>query len=240
MKKILLSSLAALFSLTAVAQAPTMDNAYNKPYFGARLSIDTSIPGDVKYSIGSISYSSGIFGTAGGLSIGGIYNIPVVANLYIEPGLDIYYHTNSINVGNYYDDEYVENKDFNSRSLRKFGMRIPVQIGYHFDFPSNTSLHLFTGPVLNIGFSNDYYLTTVEQDGIRIHTSGSMYNTSFYPMQRVNFSWRIGGGVTFLTNYFVSLSGDIGMLNMMKNTHNHEKVSMHENGFQLTLGYNFR
>ena len=236
MKKILLLSICAAMSFTAAAQNKSMDNPDNKAYFGARLSIDTSIPGNVKYTVGSMSFSSNVFGTAGGISIGGIYNIPVVANLFIEPGIDLYYHTNAINVGNYMGDETMANKDFNNRSLRKFGMRIPVQIGYHFDLPSQTSILIFTGPVLNVGFSNDYYITSREVDGVKWHESGSMYDA----MHRVNFSWRIGGGVTFLKNYYVSLSGDIGMLNMMKNDTDGLNVSMHENGFQLTLGYNFK
>lgn len=235
MKKILLFSALALSSFGAMAQKSVLDNPQNKAYLGARLSIDASIPGDVKYTMGNASLSNDPFGTGGGLSIGAIYNVPVVANLFIEPGIDFYYHTNSINVGNFLDDDE-SNSDFKNRSLRKFGMRIPVQIGYHFDFTPSTSLAIHTGPVLNVGFSNDYYLTTKEKHDIEFHDSGSMYDI----MNRVNLSWRIGVGVNFLKNYYVGLSGDIGMLNMMKNNLEAGKVKMHENGFQLTLGYNFK
>ncbi len=235
MKRNFLLSLLLLSSAGAWAQNSILDNPNNKPYFGARLSIDASIPGDVKYSVGNASFKSDLFGTGGGLSIGGVYNIPIVANLYVEPGLDFYYHTNSINVGNYVD-ENASNSDFKNRSLRKFGMRIPVQIGYQFDFSPSTSFAIYTGPVLNVGFSNDYYLTTKEFDYIEYHESGSMYDS----MNRADLSWRIGVGVNFLKNYYVGLSGDIGMLNMLKNNDDGMKVKMHENGFQLSIGYNFK
>lgn len=115
-------------------------------------------------------------------------------------------------------------------------MRVPVQLGYHFDFTGNTSLAIFTGPVLDIGFSNDYYLTTKKEAGTKFHMSSSMYDV----MNRVNLSWRIGVGVNFADNWFIGLSGDIGMLNMIKDKSDLTDVSMHENGFQLTLGYNFK
>lgn len=236
MKKLLLISLMSLASIgVAHAQKSILNNPQNKAYFGARLSIDASIPGDVKYTVGNASVSTDPFGTGGGLSVGGVYNVPIVANLYVEPGVDFYYHTNSINVGNFLNEEF-SNNDFKNRSLRKFGMRIPVQLGYHFDFSPNTSFAVYTGPVLNLGFSNDYYLTTKEKHDIEFHESGSMYDE----MNRADLSWRIGVGVNFLKNYYVGLSGDIGMLNMMKNKTDGMKIKMHENGFQLTLGYNFK
>ena len=234
MKRLLTLTFGVVSALGSLAQTASLDNSENRPYLGARLSIDASIPTDVKFAVGNGSYKSGLYGTGGGVSIGAVYNIPVVANLFVEPGLDLYYHTNSINVGNAIGDDQ-DNKDFRNRSLRKFGMRIPIQIGYRYDFDSNMSASVFTGPVLDVGFSNDYYLTTREIDGVKFHNSGSMYDT----MHRVNFSWRFGVGISFLKNYYVGLSGDIGMVNMLKNEIEGMKVSMHENNFQLTLGYNF-
>lgn len=235
MKKLFLLSLVALASLGVSAQKNILNNPNNKPYFGARMSIDASIPGDVKYTVENSTLSTSPYGTGGGISLGGVYNIPVVANLYVEPGVDLYYHTNSINVGNFIGEES-SNSNYSHRSLRKFGMRVPVQLGYHFDFNPQTSFAVYTGPVLNVGFSNDYYLTTKEHNNIQSHFSGSMYNI----MNRVDLSWRIGVGVNFLKNYYVGLSGNIGMLNMMKNNVKDVDTKMHENGFQLTLGYNFK
>ncbi|MDE7412969.1 MAG: outer membrane beta-barrel protein [Muribaculaceae bacterium] len=240
MNKICLLLLAATSTFSCFAQDKGMENANNKPYLGLRLSIDASIPTDLKTTEGSLSTSSNIFGTGGGVALGAVYNIPIVANLFVEPGVDFYYHTNSINMGNYFQESDVFNTDFQNRSLRKFGMRIPVEIGYRYDFDSSISASIFTGPVLNIGFSNDYCVTTTELEGVKYHDSGSMYYSPLYQMQRANFSWRFGVGVNFLKNYYVALSGDVGMLNMIKNNSEHLKKSMHENGFQLTLGYNFK
>ncbi|MDE6681843.1 MAG: hypothetical protein K2J87_00275, partial [Muribaculaceae bacterium] len=99
MKKLVLISLMAVASLGMSAQKSVLNNPNNKPYFGARLSIDASIPGEVKYTVGNASLKTDPFGTGGGLSVGGVYNIPIVANLYVEPGVDLYYHADSIDVG---------------------------------------------------------------------------------------------------------------------------------------------
>lgn len=236
MKKILTASLVLLSAVGVSAQSSVLDNPDNKAYFGARISIDASIPGDVNAQLGGMKISTDMFGTGGGLGIGAVYNAPIVANLYVEPGVDLYYHTNSINIPNFIDEE-LSNSDFANRSLRKFGMRIPVQVGYHFDFAQNLSLAIFTGPVLNIGFSNDYYISSKKEQGVQFHESGSMYDS----MNRADLSWRIGVGVNFAENFYLALSGDIGMLNMIKNNDpDFDKISMHENGFQLTLGYNFK
>lgn len=237
MKKFLLLTVSAFLGLSSFAQSKHNSDDSSRPFFGARLSIDASIPCSMKTEVGSVKLSTKPFGTGGGVSVGGVVNFPIVSNLYVEPGIDLYYHTNSINMGNLTGNPEIEDNDFTARSLRKFGMRVPVQIGYRYDFSSSqTAVSVFTGPVLNVGFSNDYYITSKEIEGVKVHSSGSMYDE----MQRVNLSWRIGFGVTFLNNYYVALSGDIGMLNMLKQKDKDSKIKMHENGFQLTLGYNFK
>lgn len=226
MKKTLLILAAAFTVFGAAAQNRIVNNPDNKAYFGARLSLDAAIPGDVK--TGNVSVDA--LGNGPGISIGAIYNQPIIANFYVEPGLELYYNAVSINQND------VDNVPYAHKSLRKFGLRVPVQLGYHFDFSKNFNLSVFTGPVLDVGLSDDYYLTTKEYQGQDKHSSGSVYHKG--GLNRVDCKWRIGIGTTFLKNYYVSLSGDIGMCNMI-NKASKVNTKMHENGFHLTLGYNF-
>ena len=80
-------------------------------------------------------------------------------------------------------------------------MRIPVMLGYHFDFSKNFALNVATGPVLKVGFSDDYYLTTETrmEDGIAVrdHYSGSMYKDNEFTgagvvnaYNRVDCAWK--------------------------------------------------
>lgn len=242
MKKTILLALAILAgSAVASADSTVVNNPDNRAYFGARMSLDGSVPGDLKYS----NTQKSIYNPGAGVSLGLIYQQPIVANFYVEPGVEFYYDTQKMDL----DDEALGNNRMKSHSARSFGMRVPVMLGYHFDFSPKVNLAVFTGPVLKVGFSNDYYLTSetamVGQEAIRFHTSGSLYNDNAFTgagisnaYNRVDCAWRIGIGVNFLKNYYVGLSGDIGLVNNIKHSNN-GAYSQKNNLFQFTLGYNF-
>lgn len=231
MKKILVFAAASLLSLSAFAQDYLLNNPANRAYLGLRASYDLSCPGKIKAG----DEKAKVFGNGSGVSLGLVYNQPLVANLFLEPGVSFYYNTESIDPDALTD---LNVKDaFKNRSMRKFGMQVPVQFGYHFDFTPDMNLAIMTGPVLNVGFSDDYYVTTEPVAGHRAHASGTAYGEDGI-LNRVDCAWRIGVGFTFSHNYFVGVSGDLGMCNMLKENLD-GKVKFHENAVHVTLGYNF-
>ncbi len=234
MKKIVLTAAATLVSTMTFADKPVFDSPDNESFLGIRASFDLSVPGD--YRIGDSKVK--LFDNGPGVSLGFVYNAPLLANLYIEPGLELYYNTAGMDV-TVSDDNILDIAGMKHHSLRKFGMRIPVQFGYHFDFIDMFRFHVFTGPLLNVGFSNDYYLTTDEFSGTDIHVSGSMYNedNSIFQMNRVDCAWRIGVGFN-VQDIFIGLSGDIGTVNLVRNNFD-GRLKYRENAFHFTLGYNF-
>lgn len=202
------------------AQSSIVNNPANKGYFGVRVSGDIACPGKVK----SGSVSMDMFSVGGGVEAGVIYNAPIVANFYVEPGVKLFYNTYSVkkDLLDFFED-YVD-----GISYRKFGMRVPVQLGYHFDFTDDVKVSVFTGPELEIGFVNrccakgDGYSESVDAYG----DEGSM--------NRVNVLWNIGAGVTYGQFYF-GVTGAIGMCNMVDDSN----IKFHENRVSLSLGYNF-
>lgn len=230
MKKSIICAATGLIALSASAQSYLLDNPANHSFVGIRASYDLSCPGKIKTG----DLKEKIFGTGSGVSLGLVYNQPLVANLFLEPGVSFYYNTESI------DPDVLSGmgaKDmFENRSMRKFGMQVPVQFGYHFDFTPDLNLSIATGPVLNVGFSDDYYLTTKSVAGHKIHTSGTAYGDNGF-LNRVDCAWRIGVGLTFANSYYVGVSGDLGMCNMLKE--NTADLKFHENAVHVTLGYNF-
>ena len=62
------------------------NNPDNKAYFGMRVGGEIACPG--KVSAENIGIS--VFKNGGGVEFGGIFNVPVVANFYVEPGLKFY------------------------------------------------------------------------------------------------------------------------------------------------------
>ncbi len=244
MKKTILLALALLAGATSLSAAsPVVNNPDNKPYLGVHVSAEASIPGNLSYS----NVKTNNFDPGAGVSVGAVYNIPIVANFTVEPGLELYYNTTKFNT----EDPILQAAQWKSRSTRSFGMRVPVMLGYHFDFSKNFSLLVATGPVLKVGFSDDYYLTTETQvsDAARIafrnHYSGSMYKDNAFTgagpsnaYNRVDCAWRISVGTNFCQHYYVGISGDLGMVNQIKHANN-GAYDMKNNLFQLTLGYNF-
>lgn len=208
--------------VSANAQTSVVNNPNNKAYFGLRIGADITCPGNIS----SQGIGLDIFNTGGGVEFGGIYNIPLVANLYIEPGLKLYYDSYSMN------DKFVEAMTDDPRismSFNKFGMRIPVMIGYHFDVTDNVKLSLFTGPEFEIGFTANMKAT-----GYGKSMSESLYSDDG-GMRRGNIIWGIGAGMS-IRHFYFGINGGIGMLNMISDS---DGESFHENRVTISVGYNF-
>lgn len=223
MKKFLVSTaLTVLACGSVMAQNTIVNNPDNKAYFGIRVGGEITCPGKVSEDNVSLS----VFNNGGGVEFGGIYNVPVVANFYIEPGLKFYYNTYSLK------KEFVEALQddiiFNSVSFKKFGMRIPVMAGYHFDFTDDLKVSVFTGPELEVGFSAKENI-----NGHNIEMSESVYGEDG-GMNRVDLLWGIGAGISYQHFYF-GVNGGIGMLNMLSDS----DAKFHENRVTFSIGYNF-
>ena len=84
LRNILAGAMTMLCAIGASAQYSYMfNNPENHSYLGVRASLDIS----------SASNGGGNYSNQAGFSAGMIYNIPLFANLYFEPGLSVFYDT---------------------------------------------------------------------------------------------------------------------------------------------------
>lgn len=215
-------ALASLASLSMTAQNTILNNPDNTAYFGIRVGGEITCPGNVSAeNLGVSAFKNG-----GGIEFGGIYNIPVVANFFVEPGVKLFYNTYSLK------DEWIEAMQddiiLESLSIKKFGMRIPVMAGYHFDFTDDVKVSLFTGPEFEIGFSAK---ETIK--GHNIEQSHNIYGEDG-GMKRFDLLWGLGAGISYQHFYF-SVGGNLGMVNMLSDS----DATFHENRVTFSLGYNF-
>jgi len=233
MKKIalLFSVIIATFSLSVKAQDISFESDDNKPFLGVRLGLDISCPSNMKISnlggTGS-TLSMPLFDNGAGFDLGAVYNIPLWKNLYFEPGLSIYYNTMGLDV-TAIGEETIEDV---SASVRRFGFRIPFQVGYRVDF-SMFSLSAFTGPVLSTGIVGRSHASGVF-DGIKESENENAYGNDGF-LNRCDLGWKIGVGAEF-DKFVLQLSGTIGMCNMLNGV---DGVKYRDNNVALTLGYNF-
>lgn len=227
MKKVFATALCGVLALTAYAQNSIVNNPDNQGYFGIRASLDIACPGQVKYeSVGVDTFKPGA-----GFSVGAIYNLPLVANLYFEPGVNLYYNTYALDNIEVIDEDLPVGIDVTG-SMRKFGMRIPLQFGYHFDFTPQISLAVFTGPELEVGFSGRQHMK-FKAGKLTESQSDDLYGDD--GMSRFDLLWKFGAGLTFSHNYYLGVGGGVGMLNVSGDS----DIKFHENLVQVTLGYNF-
>lgn len=193
----------------------------NKAYFGARVGLDIACPG----SITSDHVSVDAFNSGAGIEFGGIYHLPVIANMYVEPGLKLYYDTYSMKKNVY------ELMDVKRISVRKFGFRIPVMAGYHFDFTNNIKVSVFTGPELEVGLAG-------KARGQISNIETAWYKWDLYgddgEFNRVNLLWDFGASVSW-NQWSFGITGGVGMLNI----NNESDPKFHENRVTMSLGYDF-
>jgi hypothetical protein len=223
MKKYLIPlAITGIVGSHAYAQDILTNNLANRTYFGIRVGGEITCPGKVTSENVGVS----MFRNGGGIELGGIVNIPVKANFYLEPGVKFYFNEYSVKKdilrGLKWGGEQV-----NQILYLKYGMRIPVMAGYHFDFTEDLKVSIFTGPELEIGITGREHLKV----------AGGMVPSDLYGeegLKRVNLLWQIGAGVTY-RHLYAGVSGGLGMLNLSSES----DVSFHENRVTFSVGYNF-
>lgn len=227
MKSVCLSivvSLMTLIPMTVLAESNA--SSFSNPHWGIRATVDVSNPGDFK--AGDLKIS--LFDPRLGFSFGGYYCAPFSNGFYFEPGVSLFYDTYgfSLSVGN---EQLIDADGY----IDKFGVRVPLHFGYHFDIWDKASLFVKTGPQLSVGFMSKEHLGEIDgMDGI------DDYGDDLYGEEdgfnRFNLLWDIAAGFDF-GNVNVSLGYDFGLLNLLKNTDG--KVTFKESYFRVGIGYSF-
>ncbi len=110
--------------------------------------------GHAHADISSAANGGGYYSNKAGFSAGAVYNIPLWRNLYFEPGLSVFYNpfgttswdSYEVSVPVISDGQPVMGSDGKpltetkeiayqiDGSIRNFGFRVPMLVGYHFDF----------------------------------------------------------------------------------------------------------
>ena len=192
LKFLALGSVVAASLSASAASTYLFDNPDNIAHFGARVSVDIS----------SAANGGGFYSNQAGFSVGGIYNIPLFMNLYFEPGLSVFYNTIGANQWDTFTQKVpqldgagqpvvgpggeavtddVEVPYQIDGSIRNFGFRIPLNVGYHFDFTEDVKVHVFTGPQINLSLVARYH-----QDAVRVPGEEEpSFSTSLFRYKRL-------------------------------------------------------
>lgn len=219
MKKTLITLAIAALAFGAYAQEPILQKETASPTIGIKAQWNLNSP--------STSYNDpiSIYSSGSGFSVGAFYTVPVYKGLYVEPELSVYYNTVIIDpdiVQSVLTDHQVPAEG----SLRNFGLRIPVTVGYRFSLTDDMALSVFTGPQLNIGLINDQYVNATKHN-IDLYDQG---------WRRLDAQWTFGVRYYYADNWMAEVSGGVGMTNLLgKTLHGHFR----RNTFAVGVGYIF-
>ncbi len=221
MKRAISAILLAGAAFTAAAQ--TEETSFNG--WGVRVGLDISIPGNWTFDNGN---SVDMYKNGAGFTAGVVYNLPLVSELYFEPGLSMFYDTYA------YKDLIVtdgpgEVVDTNP-SIRKFGLRLPLMFGYRFNVFNGFNFSVYTGPELSYALSGKIGMKNPEGWGDTSDLTLFGKNGGY---RRFDCGWKIGIGFP-IGRWFCGVEGSFGLLDMHKND-----VSFHENRVSVSFGYDF-
>lgn len=183
--------------------------------WGIKASLDVNKPG--KWKVGD--YSTRMYTSGLGFSVGGVYTHYFTDGFYVEPSLSVFYDTNGC--------DFIVTDDADSAtsytpSMYKAGLRLPVMAGYTFDITDSFAIAVFTGPELDYAFAGAYRSkdSTVEL-GPLLGKDGAQ--------RRLSCSWKGGLGFPF-SDWRVDLEVVAGITDILPRT-----PSCRENRFSVSL-----
>lgn len=191
------------------------------PIFGAKVGFDINIPGKWHNSGGSIDmYRHGY-----GVTLGGVCNIYLGKSFFLEPGVSIYYDQYSYkDLSIAAEGDYFVNAD---PKVNKYGVRVPIVVGYAFAINDELSFSVFTGPEFNFAFAGKYTLP-------HKYSHYEFPTNPFDTERRLDCAWRIGLAVP-LSCFQIGIDTTIGISDLIKNP----GISFRENRVTVSVTYYF-
>lgn len=195
----------------------------NRVLWGVKASADVEIPSKWHGKIGNVT----MFSPGAGFTIGAVSNIYLGKNFYFEPGVSVFYsqyrYKDLILMGDGGNEAETDPK------LYKWGIQIPLTVGYTFDFSDRFAMNVFTGPQLRYAFAGKIAVKnkklTEGIDGFDLWGVNGQ--------RRFDCSWKIGVGFP-VSNFNISLEADLGITDLLKGD-----MSFRENRVGLGLSYYF-
>lgn len=220
-------------AITSFFSLPAANNIYsnpnNKPHFGIRFGVDANMPSKMTYK--KIDYSVDYFNNGAGLDFGGYFDLPIVANLYFETGLNLSYDTYSVK------KERINHSlgtKFNKLQIKRLGFRVPALVGYHFDVSSKVKLLMFVGPELDLGLMAKEYAEGKHGNDFFIKTNNLYTGNQDEKFRRINVLGNFGAGVAYDKVRF-TIDYHKGFLN----TTDSKKYTFRENKLTFGIGIDF-
>lgn len=180
-------------------------SAQKKVDWGLKLALDAELPGKWKGDNGSVTmYRPGI-----GVNIGAVANIVLPKGFYFEPGVSLFYS------GYKYKDLVITDVDGSvaesDPKQTKWGIQIPLLIGYEINLSDRFGLDVYTGPQIRYAFAGSIAL---KNKALKEDISDAL--DLWHMQRRFDLSWKIGIGLPLKNNSVLALEADFGITDLLK------------------------
>ncbi|MCH5345715.1 MAG: PorT family protein [Muribaculaceae bacterium] len=199
--------------------------ADNPVLWGVKVTGNVELPGKWRGDNNSVK----MFNPGAGFTAGVVSNIYLDSNFYLEPGVSFFYSRYNYDLSLGYFDNLEENP-----SLSKYGIQVPIVVGYTFHIGDTFSMNLFTGPQVRYALGGG---VGIKDEALKEENEDLL---SWDTFRRFDCSWKIGLGFP-VDNFAISLEADLGMTNLIKPSDLTGRTTMRfrENRLLLGLTYYF-
>lgn len=191
--------------LSMLALLPAKAEEGNTVIWGVKAAFDVNIPGKWHADFGTMDwYKPGC-----GFTVGGVCNIDLTNGFYLEPGVSLFYDTYVAKLSVSDDMGHPASAD---PRVSKFGVRVPVIVGYWIPVGDTFDLAVFTGPEVSYGFSGKVKL---KKEFELEDWDDALYGKNDGAQRRCDLAWKVGVGFP-IRSFVVSVEGAIGITDLIK------------------------
>lgn len=190
--------------------------------WGLKLSVGAELPGKWHGENNNVA----MYRPGAGLAIGAVCNIYLGKNFYFDPGVSLFYSRYR------YKDLYImgDGGDLSEKdpTIHKYGVQIPLIVGYEIGFSGKFGMNVYTGPQLRYAFAGN---TTLKNKELQKENKDVLDLWNY--QSRFDCSWKIGVGFP-INSFNISVEADFGMTDLLK-----DDMSFRENRVGAAVTYYF-
>lgn len=181
--------------------------------WGLRIAGDLNIPSKWHFDGGSVKmYNHGY-----GVTVGGVCNLYLGNNFYLEPGVSLYYDAYSMDII-VADSDMPSGIGQKDPGINKFGVRVPVVAGYTIG-NDIFSMCVYTGPEFCYSF------------GGKLDIADDDLNVLFDLQHRADVAWKVGLGFPY-KSIMIGVDAAFGITDIQKGD-----LRAHDRRLSLSLTY---
>ncbi|MDO4320811.1 MAG: outer membrane beta-barrel protein [Bacteroidales bacterium] len=213
----------AAYSLLAAASLAMSATAQTAGPVESRAGIDLS------YELAIPSGSRGAWDTGSGVTLAGLYKWYFAPRWTFTPALAAYYNTMGA-------DYMVADNTVYDSTIKNFGLRLPLMIGFDVVQNDNLIFTVATGPWVNF---NLYARQNAMPDALAevpVPPSVNLFNHGF---KRVEGLWGIALNATFSDHYTVGITSSVAFTPLANYGNHDNKLRIRRNTIAISLGYKF-